>query len=89
MTRTKTSVHRPDLHTSVYRLAYDFATRTGTLFMPPDCCTDMSGALKLFKRIDPDVECIETMAGDYRDTVYRLQGGTWEAKVPRYQAVKG
>ena len=58
------------LQTSVLSLAYDFRSRTGTLYMPPDCCTDMSGAIALFKRIDPRVLRVVTMAGEREDTKY-------------------
>ena len=79
-----TAVDRPDLHTHVCSLSYDFPTRTGTLTMPPDCCTDMGGAIELFRRIDPKVERVQTMAGLCIDTVYFHHAGEWHARDPRY-----
>lgn len=75
------AVWREDLKTSVTKLAYDFAARTGTLSLPPLCCTDMTGAIALFQRIDPQVEQIETFAGGQRDTTYALVFGQWQARL--------
>ena len=61
---------RPDLVTRVLSLSYDFCTREGTLFMPEYCCTDMTGAIRLFVAIDPEVERIFTRSGDVPDTYY-------------------
>lgn len=62
--------YNAQLQTSVERLEYDFNTKIGRVFMPCDCCTDMRGAIKLFKAIDPEVLRIETWAGTDRDAFY-------------------
>ena len=45
------------------RFEYDSAASTGTIHMPPDCCTDMPAAIRLFTLIDPEVRTILTYAG--------------------------
>ena len=72
-----------DLGCYVQRLEYDFVTRTGTLIMCEISCTDMGGCIDLFKRIDPKVVHIRTIAGSEPDTEYRLMYGRWHAKAPR------
>jgi hypothetical protein len=79
--RDMTSIeHR--LSTSVDSLAYDVRTRTGTVTMPPECCTDMAGAVALFRGIDPHVRRIVTIAGGQHDTTYVKRGRAWDA-VPK------
>jgi len=58
------------LCTLVDSISYDVRKRIGTVKMPRTCCTDMSGAIDLFERIDPKVERIETYAGGRRDTFH-------------------
>jgi hypothetical protein len=72
----------PDLQCDVVRLAYDFATRVGTLQMPPDNCCDMSGCIALFERIDSNVTRIETVAGSKPDTAYSRTPAGWRAAQP-------
>jgi hypothetical protein len=67
------------LYTAVERFAYDYATRTGRLDLPPGCCTDMAGAVALFRHLHPAVERIETFAGGQPDTCYQRTGRTWTA----------
>jgi len=55
--------------------------RTGTLSMPDGCCSDMAGAIALFRRIDPKVRRIVTLSGEERDTVYYRSKGEWEARL--------
>ncbi len=74
------SPFRPDLGTSVTRLAYDFRTRTGRLILPAWCCTDMSGCLRLFTAIDSNVLRIETVAGTVPDTCYTRGASGWSAQ---------
>jgi hypothetical protein len=45
------------------RIEYDPAKRQGTIYMQPDCCTDMTGAIHFFIAIDPKVQSIITIAG--------------------------
>jgi hypothetical protein len=69
----------------VERLEYDFEHRAGKLFMGENSCTDMSGCIRLFSRIDPMVELIETFASPShprRDTAYRRRNGKWQAGLP-------
>lgn len=75
----KRSVFRDDLQCSVSNLSYDFTTRTGYLNMPDGVCTDMSGCIRLFEKIDPDVRTIRTFAGNEEDTAYHRTDGVWEA----------
>jgi hypothetical protein len=74
---------RADLWTPVKSLSYEFDTRTGVLVMPEGCCTDMSGAIALFRGIDAEVTRIETYGGAVRDTTYaRGPRGKWDARLP-------
>jgi hypothetical protein len=69
----------------VERLEYDFERRAGKLFMGENSCTDMRGCTRLFTRIDPGVELIETFADPpnaRRDTTYRRIAGKWYAYLP-------
>lgn len=52
-------------------LSYDCETKTGTLFMKPGHCCNMTFCIELFQAIDPDVLCINTISGDVEDTIYR------------------
>jgi hypothetical protein len=63
------------------RIEYDSASCTGKIYMQPRCCTNMAGAIALFTAIDPDVEVIETYAGDAKDTAYRRKRSGWNAFV--------
>lgn len=68
------------LVTSVDAITYDFRARRGVIWIPPDCCTSMGGAIKLLRKIDPRVGEIRVMAGAELDIVYRrLRGRTWQA----------
>lgn len=78
--RNTPGVPREDLRTAVRWLSYDFETKTGLLFMPPACCTDMSGCIKLFEKIDPAVVRIQTIAGTEADTRYDRIQGEWIAR---------
>jgi hypothetical protein len=76
---------RDDVQCYVEKLEYDFQRRAGKLFMGENSCTDMDGCIRLFKRIDPDVELIETIASPSsprRDTTYRRVAGKWKAYLP-------
>jgi hypothetical protein len=75
--------YRPDTLTIVNAISYDFRTRIGRLAMPPRCCPDMDGCIRLFQRIDPDVARIETVAGAKPDTVYARGPHGWRALAPR------
>jgi hypothetical protein len=55
-------LYRDDVQCDVRRLEYDFETRTGILHLGSGSCTDMSGCIKLFKGIDPEVLAIHTLS---------------------------
>ena len=73
-------IYRRDLGTNVIKLEYDFANRVGTLYMPELCCTDMTGTIALFKRIDPEVEEIHTISGEKPDVIYVGKKNQWYAQ---------
>jgi hypothetical protein len=58
------------LGTCIWSLSYDAHTRTGTIEMPEGSCTDISGAIALFTRIDPAVVRVITKAGGKLDTSF-------------------
>lgn len=71
------------LGTDLCSLRYNVETRTGVLYLPPYCCTDMDGAIAMFQNIDPNVARIVTVAGVVEDTVYEQIRGKWTATLPR------
>ena len=82
---TDPDVFWPELQTPLVRLTYDVRTRTGVLYLPPISCTDTTGAIERFTRLDPYVRCIRTVAGDEEDTRYdRLPSGQWVATLPAW-----
>lgn len=67
---------------SAIAMTYDFETRTGSLLVPRLHCTDMTGCVELFTRIDPNVEMITVDSGD--DVVrYSLTQHGWRASLGR------
>jgi hypothetical protein len=58
------------LKTLVKRIEYDFTAFAGRLYMDDYCCCDMPDCIAFFKKIDPNVIYISTMAGDEQDTEY-------------------
>jgi hypothetical protein len=80
------SKYRPDLQTSVDQLTYDFERGIGVLYMPEGANTDRSGCIELFKKIDPNVRRIWTVAGPYADTAYfKTSDGQWNARTLHYE----
>jgi hypothetical protein len=71
---------REDLQTSVWSIEYDFIERRGTLRLPPLCCTDMSGCVRLFERIDPGVEAIDVTTPDEHVNTYRRLASGWTSR---------
>ncbi|QKC99198.1 hypothetical protein EB231_35010 [Mesorhizobium sp. NZP2298] len=63
----------------VRSVAYDFYTGVGTVFMEEDSCTDMSGCIDVFERMDSKVRRIETYAGARQDTTYIKVNCEWIA----------
>lgn len=80
-------VFKEDLVTSVRRLEYDFELRAGFLYLPPSCCTDMGGCIKLFQAIDPEVSLIYTFEGGVQGTIYERVGTIYERNDQRWRAV--
>ncbi|MFS8051602.1 hypothetical protein QD357_02130 [Rhizobium sp. BR 317] len=72
-------IYHPELQCAVFGLSYDFVTREGILNMDESNASDMTGCIALFKRIDPKVQAIQTVAGTTNDTSYRLVGKAWTA----------
>lgn len=66
----------------VVSLTYDFCSGTGELFLPDRNCCDMTGCVKMFESIDPQVSTIKTYSGDKPDTAYRKEGAEWKALRP-------
>lgn len=58
--RSQPGVYREDLVGRMVGLEYNAAHRIGLLWLAPHTCTDMYGAIDLFKAIDPDVGLIFT-----------------------------
>jgi hypothetical protein len=53
--------HHPRLVCGVRRLADDFVTREGELYLPAGHCCDMSGAIEVFTAIDGSSEHRDVM----------------------------
>lgn len=74
---------QPPFHTElqcfVESIEYDFELRLGSVHIDAGGCTDMSGAITLFERIDPTVIRIETFSDDKQDTVYVRRESGWVA----------
>jgi hypothetical protein len=70
------------LGTSVEGMEYNYVSRTGRLYMARGCCCDMQDCINFFRRLDPDVQVIRTIAGIEDDTRYcRLPDGRWQASL--------
>jgi len=67
------------LQCRVNELRYDFQRRAGRLLLPQGSCTDMRGAIDIFRQIDPGVQAVFTYEDGRLDTVYALAGGEWQA----------
>jgi hypothetical protein len=73
-------VYDAGLQCSLKRLEYNPETRIGMLWLGDGECTDMSGAIAVFQRIDPEVQTIVTWSGCKQDTAYhRTVAGAWRA----------
>jgi hypothetical protein len=74
----------PPLHNpAVADTAPDGTSRTGLLVMNEHDCTDMSGCIKVFEGIDPEVKIIRTtQASGRRDTIYLKLANGWESRTP-------
>lgn len=63
----------------VLSVHYDVPTRSGYLMMADGHCCDMSGCIREFERIDPDVVRIATFSGEAEDTQYHKRPAGWVA----------
>lgn len=61
------------------KVAYYFAHKRGELMLRANECCDMTGCINLFKKIDPEVNDIQTWSGSELDTRYVLFDGKWRA----------
>lgn len=68
----------PELQCHAIAVRYDFAARTGHLFMAQGECCDMKGCLSLFGRLG-DVGRVFTYQGAHPDTCYVKLPGGWAA----------
>jgi len=55
-------------------LRYDFTLRRGEVVLPGLGCTDMTGCIRFFERVDADVLEIHTFNEGGRDTTYQRRG---------------
>jgi len=67
------------LQCEVVRLSYNFTNATGHIYFPPCNCCDMVGCIEYFRKIDPNVKCIQTYSGSKADTYYIFDNGEWHA----------
>jgi hypothetical protein len=58
------------------------------IYLADGDCTDMSGAIELARRIDPEIDRIRTFSGDKPDTYYNFEGVEWVAFDSRLSVVK-
>ena len=74
---------RDDVQCYVERLTYDFNTRSGVLRTQANELRQHDGdVIRLFRKIDPDVEAIQTISGSggsRYDGTYRKVDGEWLA----------
>lgn len=81
-------LRREDIQCCLVGMEYNARAHAGFLWLEPGNCTDMRGAIALFKAIDPDIHAIFTfqVADDLEgngipDTAYILHAAnkTWNA----------
>jgi len=77
------------LQCDVLTLDYDFHTHAGKLHLVDGHCCDMTGCIKLFQSIDPQVIKILTYSGDDEDTSYRKTDIDWESYHPSDGITRG
>ena len=71
----------PGLKCYLRSIYYDVKKHIGVAVFPKGNCCDMSGCIKMFKRIDKQCLHIITYAGKYIDTSYHLDpDGKWESR---------
>jgi hypothetical protein len=73
------SVINEELVCTARQLIYDVEEQRGFIYVAAGFCTDMSGAIWLFKRVDPHVREVIVVAGGEVDTIYTKLGQKWRA----------
>ena len=63
----------------VLSLRHDFRRHAGQLFLPEGNGCDMTGCVRMFEAIDPQVSLIDVHVGEAPDTTYRREGAAWKA----------
>jgi hypothetical protein len=63
-------VFHPQMQCFVESVSYDFETRVGVVTLRDGGCTDMSGTIKTFVKIDPKVQQIHVFSDGVLDIVY-------------------
>ena len=78
MTEVNSPFHN-ELQCYVRSVSYDFNEKRGVAYLDEGSCTDMSGCIAFFERIDPEVLNIMTVADKKDDTLYTRRNGEWTA----------
>lgn len=74
--------YNEQLKCAVNRMAYDWRSAIGRIWLAPDHCCDMNGCIRMFTALDPKVISIFTFQGEADDTVYMKVHGEWRAFDP-------
>lgn len=61
-------------------VSYDYIDHSGKMELKRLHCTDMSGCIRYFKRIDPKVRYIYTYSAGMTGTVYEKFGDDWRVR---------
>lgn len=69
----------PSLQCKILRLEANYVLNEVTLHLADGHCCDMEGAIKLAKKVHPEVESIQTFSGPVPDTFYMKIGQRWTA----------
>ena len=77
--RTDWGISHADLMCEPIRIEYDFVARRGVLVMAEGDCCDMTGCIRLFSRLDQDVQRIDTISGNRPCTSYVFRDEKWRA----------
>lgn len=80
---------RDDLVTGVARIEYLVEQRMGRLYLPDGYSVNMSGAIRLFTDIDPEVKRVEVFSGTLPEGVYKIVAGEWEYFKPDRPELEG
>ena len=89
MSNTETKHYDERLICFVDSLSYDFNSHTGKLYVANGGCCDMTGCIKLFKAIDPQVTTILPYSGGKEDVYYKKVDTKWKSYSPGTEIVRG